>query len=335
MVNEASGAPAPALLALDWGTTSLRAFLMGEGRVLQERHAADGIQQLGGQDPLLFEQALARIAGDWLAQWPGLPVVACGMVGSAQGWREAPYAPTPADPQSLGAHCVKVKAGDATVHIIPGVVHHPHHGAQPVAGAPDVMRGEETQVAGALLLQPALAARASFVLPGTHSKWVAVREGRVVSLRSFMTGELHAVLRQHSILGRLMKDDAEVAPGERHNAFDAGVQAAQDPASGGLLHLLFSARTHGLVSGWPHAVLADYLSGLLLGAELAGARSVGDLVDGVPLVLVGAPALCERYERALALLGLRADAVLANTAPRGLWSVAQALGLADANDKGM
>lgn len=331
MVNEAThggdGHPvdAPALLALDWGTTGLRAFLMRDGAVTHERQAADGIQQLGGNEPARFEQALERIAGDWLRQWPGLPVIACGMVGSAQGWREAPYATTPADPHSLGAQCVQVRAGEAsgevTVHIIPGVVHHP------AQGAPDVMRGEETQVAGALLLEPRLAQRACFVMPGTHSKWAAVRDGRIVSFRSFMTGEVYDVLRQHSLLGRLMQDGAQATEPQRQEAFDAGVMAAQDASAGGLLHQLFAARTLGLVGGWPHAVMGDYLSGLLLGTEVAGARAGGEAAGGVPLVLVGAPALCARYERALALLGWPVDASLANTAPRGLWSVAHALGL--------
>jgi len=321
-------AGAPALLALDWGTTGLRAFLMRDGQVLQERQAADGIQQLGGTEPALFEQALARIAGDWLRQWPGLPVIACGMVGSAQGWREAPYAATPADPQSLGARCVEVRAGDIPVRIIPGVVHHPAAAAGASSPeAPDVMRGEETQIAGALLLEPRWAARSTFVTPGTHSKWASVRDGRITHFRSYMTGEVYAVLRQHSILGRLMSDDVPSSDAERLQAFDAGVQAAQDESRGGLLHQIFSARTHGLVSGWPRAVLGDYLSGLLLGSELRGARACGDLAAGIPLVLVGAPALCGRYARALSLLGRPADATLENTAPRGMWSVAQALGL--------
>ncbi len=324
-MGPAAGAMPPALLALDWGTTGLRAFLMGGGQVLQERQVAEGIQQLAGDDPARFERALARIAGDWLGQWPGLPVMACGMIGSAQGWREAPYAVTPADPHSLGTQCVQVgmgsQAGATTVHIVPGVIH------RPVQGAPDVMRGEETQVAGALLLDPRLAEQSLFVLPGTHSKWARVRDGRIVAFRTYMTGELYAVLRQHSLLGRLMREEAAASEAQRQEAFAAGVRVAQEAADGGLLHQLFSARTLGVAGGWPHAVLGDYLSGLLLGAELAGARACGDLVAGVPLVLVGSPALCERYERALALLGRPADARLENTAPRGLWAVASALGL--------
>lgn len=315
-------ASTPELLALDWGTTHLRAFLMRGGQVLQERGGDLGIQHLGGQEPARFEAALAQLAGDWLASWPDLPVIACGMVGSAQGWREAPYAATPADPQSLGAQCVQVRAQDGrTVHIVPGVLHRPER------GAPDVMRGEETQVAGALLAQASWATRAEFVLPGTHSKWVAVRGGRIVSVRTFMTGEVYAVMRAHSILGRLMPADAQASEAERMRAFEAGVQAAQDSSAGGLLHQLFAARTLGLAGGWPHALLADYLSGLLVGSELHGALAAGEGDDPAPLVLVGSAALGERYQRALSLRGRPAAAVVENTAPRGLWSVAQALGL--------
>lgn len=315
-------APTPELLALDWGTTHLRAFLMRGGQVLQERGGDFGIQQLGGQEPVRFEAALAQLAGDWLAPWPALPVIACGMVGSAQGWREAPYAPTPADPQSLGAQCVQVQAqGGRTLHIIPGVLH------RPAQGAPDVMRGEETQVAGALLAHAGWAARAEFVLPGTHSKWVAVRDGRIVSVRTFMTGEVYAVMRAHSILGRLMPADAPAPEVEAQQAFDAGVRAAQEGSAGGLLHQLFSARTLGLAGGWPHALLADYLSGLLVGSELQGALAAGEGDASAPLVLVGSAALGARYQRALTLLGRPAEAVVENTAPRGLWSVARALGL--------
>ena len=320
MVNEVPAAEAPELLALDWGTTHLRAFLMRGGHVLRERQSDAGIQKLPGEGAARFEQALRELAGDWLQAWPGLPVIACGMVGSVQGWLEAPYAATPADPQSLGAQCVRVQAGTVTVHIVPGVLHRPE------AGAPDVMRGEETQVAGALLAHPAWAEGACFVLPGTHSKWVVVRGGRIRSLRTFMTGELYAVLRAHSILGRLMPADEGRPSPQRQEAFEAGIAAARQPQGGGLLHQLFAARTLGLAGGWPHGLLADYLSGLLVGAEVYGALQAANEADeGLPLVLVGAPDLCARYQHALSLLGHAVAATVENTAPRGLWSVAQAL----------
>ena len=238
MVN----AVAPALIGLDWGTSSLRAFLMQSGRVIEMRHAQDGVQRLAGRADE-FERAFAAIAGDWLAQAPALPVVACGMVGSAQGWREAPYVRCPADARALAARGVRVASGAGPeVLIAPGVLF------EPAQGAPDVMRGEETQVAGALLQQPAWAARATFLLPGTHSKWVRVEDGRIVSLATAMTGELFALLRTHSILGRLMTagHDQTPAPSPRP-------RRARTDRSGGLLHQLFAVRTLGLTERLPRS----------------------------------------------------------------------------------
>jgi 2-dehydro-3-deoxygalactonokinase len=140
-----SAAVTPSLIGLDWGTSSLRAYLMHEGRVLATQHSRDGVQSLGGRADE-FERAFATIAAPWLAQWPALPVVACGMVGSAQGWREAPYARCPADAHALALGCVKVASGSgAEVLIAPGVLFDP--GGDP---APRVKSGEGTHLDGAL-----------------------------------------------------------------------------------------------------------------------------------------------------------------------------------------
>jgi 2-dehydro-3-deoxygalactonokinase len=297
----------PRLVALDWGSTRLRAWLLGEhGAVLAERQNASGASTLAG-GPAAFEQALAGLAADWLDST--IPVVACGMVGSAHGWREAPYVACPARLDVLHEHLVEVKAGAATMRIVPGLID------DPAGAAPDVMRGEETQVLGLVKTRPDLAARACVLMPGTHSKWVQLTDGAVTGLRTRMTGEAYALLRQHSVLARQML--AEDTPLDRE-AFAAGVVAARDAQGRDLLAQLFSVRTLGLTRRWPAAALPDHLSGLLIGHELvAGLGSA----DG-PLALVGEPALCRRYALALDVLGASAVTVGTNTACAGLWQLA-------------
>ncbi len=315
----------PVLLALDWGTSSLRAYLMSAtGAVLDMRHAARGILNLPApSDAGGFEQAFAEIAGDWLRSYPMLRVVAGGMVGSAQGWIEAPYARTPADVRTLAAHGVRVPSGlGPDVLIAPGVIF------DAPDRAPDVMRGEEIQIAGAVAAEPSLAQRTCFVLPGTHSKWVFVEEQRIVSFATHMTGELYAVLREHSILGRLMP--AEPAdPTASELGFATGLQAARDSLPGDLPQQLFATRTLGLTGRLPKNALADYLSGLLVGHELVSGLAASQTARevGAPLVLIGDAALCRRYARALKTFDTAVHAMLENTAPRGLWELARAAGL--------
>lgn len=321
----------PELLALDWGTSSLRAFLMQAGKIVETRQSAHGIQHLPVPGTAGFEQAFAGIAGDWLQRWPQLPVVASGMVGSAQGWREAPYVRCPASTQSLAAQGVQVASGSGPdVLIAPGVLFDEFD--QTPDQLPDVMRGEEIQIAGALARNPDWAERSCFVLPGTHSKWVQVEDGRIVRFTSFLTGELFAVLRQHSILGRLMPErDGSVQPSQPDpSAFELGLTTGYGSGSGEFSHQIFAARTLGLTGRLPANSLADYLSGLLIGHELvAGLAGSGGAthIPHTPLVMIGAPALCERYAYALKYLGRSVSDVLDNTAPVGLWNFARAAGL--------
>ena len=264
---------------------------------------------------------LQSLVGDWLVRPAGLPLLACGMVGSAHGWRDAGYRPCPADPRRLIDHAVSVSMANGTrVLIVPGLMH------TPANTAPDVMRGEETQIAGALALMPELAAAACIVLPGTHSKWARVRDGRVTGFATRMTGELFALLRQHSVLGRLMAEDQ----GTLHDAaFNAGLDAAQAVGGHDLGHQLFAVRTLGLTGRWPAEALGDYLSGLLIGHEvhagLADDATEGDTES--PLVLVGEAALCVRYARALQHAHRLNVSVLDNTAAAGLWDMAASAGL--------
>lgn len=292
------------LIALDWGSTRLRAFLLGaDGTVLATRQSEQGASTLAGADA--FAQALAAVTDGW----PELQMLACGMVGSQHGWREAPYAPCPADAAALARQALQV---DARFWIVPGLM---HDGAQP-----DVMRGEETQIVGAFALHPELAEQACLVLPGTHSKWARVKAGRVTGFATHMTGELYALLRQHSVLARLMPADGSSAPSSQ--AFLAGVDAARK--DGALSHQLFAVRTLGLFKRLAAEQLPDYLSGLLIGHEIAN-----ELKAATPerLALIGDPALCARYALALGRFGMDEPLQLDNTAPAGLWRLAQTMGL--------
>lgn len=315
----------PVLIALDWGTSSLRGFLMdGNGRVLAERANAHGIQNLPQPGPAGFDQALTELCGDWLAGHPTLPVVAGGMVGSAQGWVEAPYVPCPADTRTLAARAAIVDStAGRRILIAPGVLY------DPPGGVPDVMRGEEVQIAGALAENPAWSDHACVAMPGTHSKWVRIVDGRITGFATYMTGELFAILKTHSILGRLMPEGVEADPAAEAEAFDAGIAAAGTAGPGDLPHQLFTTRTLGLTRRRPPEQLKPYLSGLLIGHELVSGLAAmrTELPAGTPLLLIGDTALCRRYARGLAALGVTPMAQLGNTAPRGLFQFAAATGL--------
>jgi 2-dehydro-3-deoxygalactonokinase len=262
-----------ALIAIDWGTTSLRiARLDEQGRAIEEREFARGILTVpaGG-----FPQAFEEACGDW-TKGDTLALM-CGMVGSKQGWQEAPYAPCPAGFAEIADGLTWVVPG--RIAIVPGLTCE-------IDGAPDVMRGEETKALGVLKLLGS--ADATIVMPGTHCKWVRARGGRIESFATFMTGEFYAVLRQHSILSRtLPADDGE--PDEE--AFLRGVDHAA--GAGNLLHAAFSARTLSLFERVPSHAAPSYLSGLLIGEELRTAPADGEVV------LVGAEKLTRRYALAL------------------------------------
>jgi 2-dehydro-3-deoxygalactonokinase len=300
------------LLAVDWGSTRLRAYLLGaNGEVLDTRSSEAGASTLGAGAGG-FEAALQAVAGDWLHEHPGLPAVACGMVGSAHGWREAPYAECPIELAGLHAHAVSVPWAGGELKILPGM------SCREADGTPDVMRGEETQIAGVLARRPQEAAEAMLVLPGTHSKWARLQGGRVMAFATRMTGELYAVLRQHSVLGRLMTGTAREA--FDNIAFDKGIAAAQRSGGRDLAHQLFATRTLGLFGHCPSDDLGDFLSGLLIGHELVAGLQQAD--PRRPLILVGEPALCARYQRGLQQLGREDVSHIDHTAPAGLWQQA-------------
>ena len=322
------------LIALDWGTTSLRAYRLGEqGRVMEQRSLSAGIMQLPTQPRVIagelcsdgFELAFDEACGDWLDAQPDLPVIACGMVGSAQGWREATYQHTPASVSALSSALTTVTSGrGTTLHIIPGVL-------QP-SGLPNVMRGEETQVLGVLSALPGSEASQPLLigLPGSHSKWVRAVDGCIVHFDTFMTGEVYAALAHHTILGRTLAH-AEAFDAQ---AFDRGVAVALSVSgAAGPLSTIFSTRTLGLTGVLSGTEQADYLSGLLIGHETAALASLLR-ANASPLpavILIGSEALLARYQRALAANGFPCVTLAQQATERGLWQVAVQAGLVNSH----
>lgn len=284
------------LIGVDWGTSNLRAWAFDQGgAVSATRKLASGISAVRDGD---YAGVLRDLIGPWTDGT--VPILLGGMIGSRQGWHEAPYLACPAAPSSLAAGALRFDTGLGLGWIVPGV------SCADASGGHDVMRGEEVQLLGAGVRDGIV------VLPGTHSKWVSMEDGAIRLFRTFMTGELFAVLRAHSLLGRLMED----GPGDPE-AFDRGVdRALADPA---LTALLFSVRTEGLFGRIAPHGLADYLSGLLIGAELAAADRAASTT------IIGEGALVERYGRAMARAGFAAPQVVAgdDAAAAGLWRIGQ------------
>ncbi|TKA97847.1 2-dehydro-3-deoxygalactonokinase [Cereibacter changlensis] len=269
-------------IAVDWGTTHLRAYAMGAAGKLAEASSTEGMGSLGRDQ---FEPALLRLIEPWLG--PGTTrVIACGMVGSRQGWVEAPYRATPCLPVDPAA-LLRIETRDPrlAVHIVPGLSQ-----SQPA----DVMRGEETQIAGALAWMRNF--DGVLCLPGTHSKWVQVSAGEVVSFQTCMTGELFALLSIQSVL--------------RHGIGEGWDEAAFQTALSDTLSRperlasrLFSLRAEGLLAGLPPATARARLSGLLIGMELAATKPYW---LGQPVALIGAEALAQTYASALQTQGITA-----------------------------
>ena len=271
------------MIAVDWGTSSLRCYrLDAHGNIVDSRSSSRGILNVtAGQFSAVLDE---QIQG-----WDEALVVMSGMVGSRQGWVEAPYVPCPAGFDEITAKLVEVRQG---VWIVPGL------SCRDPAGVPDVMRGEETQILGC-------GADGTICLPGTHSKWVEVKNGRIERFSTFMTGEVYAVLRQHSILGRMMEEGKPDA-----GAFADGVKRSGE--AGGLLHHLFGVRTRGLMGELGAGAAASYLSGMLIGHELRARKAQ-------PFSILGAPQLAALYALAAQALGIETRTLDPNAAVRSLY----------------
>ncbi|MCC6379540.1 MAG: 2-dehydro-3-deoxygalactonokinase [Burkholderiales bacterium] len=296
-----------ALIALDWGTTRARAYRIDPGgRILDSRVDDLGVQKLGR---VRFAEALDRLIAPWRDD--PVPRIACGMIGSRQGWREAPYVNCPASLARLSGELVETDGGE--IAIVPGLA------TRDASGVPDVMRGEETQLLGAVAPD---APRRLVVLPGTHSKWALVERGVVLDFATFMTGELFDAMIGHTILGRLATASAD-PDGE---AFARGVERGLGP--GPTMHDVFGARTLALTGELAAGGIREWLSGFVIGREVRSGRvwaqQAGD--DASRVLIVGGEALAGRYAKALALAGAAGERGPADAAAVGLYRMARAAG---------
>lgn len=296
------------LIGLDWGTTSCRAYLIGaDGVVLDGQLDGPGILKVENG---YFGPWLDSMIGGWIATHGVAPIILSGMIGSRQGWKEAPYALCPAGADDIVKALARIEWGALTIALVPGL-------SVENGGMPDVMRGEETQILGALALSGS--GDGLFLLPGTHSKWAEVRDGHIESFRTFMTGEVFGALKEHTILGRLMSGSAADA-----EAFARGVhEGASLDSAGALLNRVFATRTYGLMDKLPGAALSDYLSGLLIGAEVAEATRQSKAA----VTIIASPALAQRYTDALRLLGRDSTLAPADCVAAGHWRIARAAAL--------
>lgn len=272
----------------DWGTSNLRLWLCGpDGRVL-DRAEGPGVAASAGR----LEQVYSALTAAWRETHGALPGLLCGMVGSTIGWVEAAYHPCPANVGSLATGLTCFTTAGNLIAIVPGL------STRIALDAPDVMRGEETQIVGVLATRPDLAqGRRLLCLPGTHAKWVLLQDGQVENFQTGFSGELFALLRTHSVLGRGTDGlQPQVGP-----AFTFGVERALSGVS--MTHLLFQARSRQLLDGMNAQDALSFLSGLVIGGDVAGGLSMMAEGGKDPVVVVGSPALIQSYQAALAVAG--------------------------------
>jgi len=267
-----------ALLGVDWGSSSVRAFAIApDGAIVDVRRADDGVFVGTGA----FDERLRLLLGDWLERWPAAPILLCGMIGSDRGWIHAPYVAAPAGIEDLAAGLVQAPFG-RPAHIVPGV-------AYAAGDAREVMRGEETLLMG--LVAPA--SPVAVCLPGTHAKWADLNDGRIVSFRTYMSGEVRAVLLAG---GALATPAVQVASPQ---AFAAGLRASQTDR--GLTRNLFQARARRLLGTLAAEHTAAFVGGVLIGEEIASELQAGHLAGS--LVMAAGGALAEAYGAALVQAG--------------------------------
>lgn len=274
----------------DWGTSRLRLYLR-QGKSVLDRRDGPGIGALHGASP---RAAFLSLVGDWREARPSLALL-CGMVGSRNGWQEAAYAPCPAHAGDIRERLLRLDADGLPVAIVPGL------SCVNALGGPDVMRGEETQILGALALNPDLAkGRHLLALPGTHTKWVVVEDGAITSFLTAPVGEIYALLREHSILAKAAPGDTESAEGLAAG-FTRGLTRIVEHGPGALPHLIFETRSRQLIDGLPKDEAMGFLSGLLIGSDTATTSSWFGKLGQVSLI--GAPALSALYAQAITAHG--------------------------------
>ncbi len=314
-------ATAPAVAAVDWGTSSFRLWLLdAAGAVVAERRSNEGmlVAREAGFSQILEGHLVAAGAA------PDLPVIICGMAGARQGWVEAPYVTLPAGLDAMLAGAIRVPEGARDIRILPGL-------AQRDAGAPDVMRGEETQLAG---IVPLFSSGSHLIcMPGTHSKWVQAADGIVSGFRTWLTGELFSVLSKQSILRHSLGDSPAPAAPDDPVIVSACTEALAQGGDFG--PSLFRIRAASLLQDTGSGASAAALSGLLIGAEIASARRVFNSSDNA-VILVASGALGTLYGAALKLAGCAVIHADADEAVRaGLFEAARRLRWAGPSDEGL
>lgn len=294
-----------ARLLVDWGTTNLRAFLVDvEGGLLERQVSDKGILNVAPEDmPALLDS----LAVPWRDRLGGAPAVLCGMVGSVNGWVEVPYLSCPASMEDLPEGTRKVtSAAGREAFILPGLTHHRRLAGDLMRA--DVMRGEETQIFGALRHLKRNAA--TFCLPGTHAKWARVEDECCTDFATYFTGELYSVLTRHSLLGRLMEKPDGGPEAVLPEGFERGLQVAR--TAEGLSGSLFSARADVLAGFMTEAESPGYLSGLLIGFEVR--EALPRFGPAGPIIIVGAHALVPLYRAALRHSGVTVEELDGETA---------------------
>lgn len=296
------------MIAIDWGTTNCRASLLSaDGSEIETRRAPEGAGSLQASE---FESVFERL----VKGWPDLPVWICGMAGSRQGWREAPYLSCPARLSELGSQISRVETQSRrTVRIVPGLLY------RDTANNCDIIRGEETQIAGLLARQSNFSGLV--ILPGTHCKWVDVKDGLVVRFQTFLTGELYALLANSSILRHSVSGQGSDISAD-HPAFRQGftdVVSGRVPLVAGL----FQIRTQDVLNGVQKEDGAARLSGMMIGAEFEAARSGGWLDGAEECFVIGGTGLTPLYAKACELVGLASQSIFGlDASTQGLWYLA-------------
>ena len=316
------------LIAVDWGTTALRAALIQNGQVQEERSSEQGIMNVAPGD---FPNVLSQICNQWL-DLEDVLILISGMAGSAQGWQLAPYCPCPASIHYLANHLHWINPHK--IAIVPGLsIEHEQ--------APDVIRGEEVQVLGALSMLGRESAR--LVLPGTHSKWVDVEQGVFKDFSTFMTGEFFSLLKEHSILSKTLPNSLDSLE-FNDEAFEKGLSLSVRPKSPrkqslsgdtsekspstkkanyrpNLLHDIFGIRTLALFDRHSPEYLVDMLSGIVIGYEL----QTQQFKKNEEIIVVGSHALQLYYAHALKRLGTRPVTLGSEATWRGFQVIAHSM----------
>lgn len=292
------------LIAIDWGTSSFRAYLIdGAGDILQKSVAEQGILSVENG---AFEQVLAAELGKFSDLSPGTPIIAAGMITSRQGWCETPYIPCPVGAEDLAANLVPYESADlGTIWFVPGV--------NQLIPEPDIMRGEESQLAGIITSEEMAA-----IMPGTHSKWVEVKDQAVLRFKTFMTGEIFAIVMKHSILGSVA--------GTIWNdlAFKEGVRRgfSFNQTGSTLLSELFQVRVKTIMGREPEADSSSHVSGMLIGCEIGEAvRSGFTAIE--KKIIIGDAGLAGIYRMALLECGFDAEVGLEDLSALGLYRIAR------------